>query len=299
MPAALLTLFLEVQDELIKVDVHDDFAKRLGTGASAKHMTELHVHFTELELGEHRTYGKITQIITRVAVIVFQGFQFVGKFFVERVELCACGIAFLQSFLGILIFAFHLVFALLETFIQFTFSELLRLFVDRNHDVRCEVHDLLECLDREIQKQSQTGRGASQKPDMCNRDGQIDVPHPLAAHNAARHFYSALLADHSRVPHSLVFATEALEVFRGSENALAEETIRLCPLRAVVHGFGLRDFSAGPSEDIFRGSNRQGHCIETIGCCGLVCGGRHGNKEGKGNCGEMWLRRDATLLRLP
>ena len=106
---------------------------------------------------------------------------------------------------------------------------------------------------------------------MRHGNGKVDVPHPLAADDAARYFHAALLADHARVAHSFIFTTEALEVLGGSEDALTEEPIRFRALRAVVDGFRLGHFTAAPGEHVFGTRNRERDGIEGIRC-GLFLG---------------------------
>ena len=103
---------------------------------------------------------------------------------------------------------------------------------------------------------------------MRDRYCEVDVTHPLAADDGARDFDAAFLADDAVVTDSLIFAAEALEVLGGTENTLAEESVRLRTLRAVVDGFRLGHLAAGPAEDILGAGDGQCDGIERIGCAG-------------------------------
>ncbi len=59
-------------------------------------VSEFHVHFAELQLGENRTDVQVLQVIHRVLVVLLQALQLVGSRLVERVELVAGGLAGLQ-----------------------------------------------------------------------------------------------------------------------------------------------------------------------------------------------------------
>ena len=71
---------------------------------------------------------------------------------------------------------------------------------------------------------------------MGDRDGEADVAHALAADAGDGDFDAALVADDVLVLHLLVLTAVAFVVADRSEDALAEETVRLGFERAVVDG---------------------------------------------------------------
>ena len=89
--------------------------------------------------------------------LFFRGIEFIGRLFIESVDLGARGTALLQSFLGLLILTLHLVFALVIAFVELALRRSLRILLHCNHDVRGEVDDLLERLDRKIEKETEAG----------------------------------------------------------------------------------------------------------------------------------------------
>src|SRR3989344_3303146 len=99
---------------------------------------------------------------------------------------------------------------------------------------------------------------------MCDWHGEIDVPHTLTSHNASRHLNTALLTDDALVPDTFIFATEALEVLRRSEDTFAKEPVRLGTLGPVVDRLGLGHLSPRPSEDILGTRDGECNCIEGI-----------------------------------
>ena len=103
---------------------------------------------------------------------------------------------------------------------------------------------------------------------MRHGNSQVDMPHPLATDNGSRDFHAAFLADHAVVADPFVLAAEALEVLGGTEDALAEESIRLRTLCAVVDGLRLGHLAAGPAKDVLGAGDGQGDCVEGIGCAG-------------------------------
>src|SRR5262249_13332491 len=111
--------------------------------------------------------------------------------------------------------------------------------VDRRHDRSGEVEDLLELARSDVEQVADAARDALEEPDVRDGSGEVDVPHALAAHLLARHFDAAALADDALAADSLVLAAVALPVLRGTEDALAEETVTLRLERAVVDRLGL------------------------------------------------------------
>ena len=97
---------------------------------------------------------------------------------------------------------------------------------------------------------------------MRDRNSKIDVTHPLAPDDAARDFDTGLLTDDTVVTNPLVLPAETLEVLRGTEDALTEESVWFRTLCSIVDGFWLRDFSSRPTEDVFWASDAQCDGIE-------------------------------------
>ena len=98
------------------------------------------------------------------------------------------------------------------------------------------VDDLLELAGGHVEHQRQTAGHALQEPDVGDRDGEADVAHALATDAGDGDFDAALVADDVLVLHLLVLAAVAFVVADRSEDALAEETVRLGLERAVVDG---------------------------------------------------------------
>src|SRR6185503_5390665 len=76
---------------------------------------------------------------------------------------------------------------------------------------------------------------------------------------AVRHLHAAAVADDALVLDALVLAAEALPVPLGTEDALAEETVLLRTVRAVVDGLGLLHLAVAPRPDVGRGGEADLH----------------------------------------
>ena len=124
------------------------------------------------------------------------------------------------------------------------------LAVDRRHDRGGEVEHLLELARSDVEQVADPAGHALEEPDVRDRSGEIDVPHPLAAHLLPSHLDAAALADDPLVADALVLAAVALPVLRRTEDALAEETVTLGLERAVVDRLRLRHLTGGPVADL-------------------------------------------------
>src|SRR5262249_43127993 len=80
-----------------------------------------------------------------------------------------------------------------------------------------------------------------------------------APHAAVRDLDAATVADDALVLDALVLAAEALPVPLGTEDALAEETVLLRAVRAVVDGLRLLDLAVAPRPDVGRGGEADLH----------------------------------------
>src|SRR5690606_13330573 len=76
------------------------------------------------------------------------------------------------------------------------------------------------------------------------------MPHPLAADAAVRDLHAAAVADHPFVLHAAVLAARAFPVLLRAENPLAEQSVALGTIGAVVDCLGLFDLAEGPLADV-------------------------------------------------
>jgi hypothetical protein len=86
-----------------------------------------------------------------------------------------------------------------------------------------KVDDLLEVAAADAEHHRKARRYRAQEPDVCDRHGQVDVAHALAAHDGARYLDAALLADDALVADAAVFAAVALVVALGAEDLFVKE----------------------------------------------------------------------------
>ena len=97
---------------------------------------------------------------------------------------------------------------------------------------------------------------------MRNGSCKLDVAHSLAANLAASNLNSASFADFALKTNSLVFSAVALPVFLRAENSLAEKTVFLGLLAAVVYSFGARNLAVRPRSNLLGGSKSYFHRLE-------------------------------------
>src|SRR5207248_9360499 len=91
-----------------------------------------------------------------------------------------------------------------------------------------------------------------EEPDVHDRRGQLDVPHPLAPHPRVRHLDAAAVADHPLVLHPAILAAGAFPVLLRSEDALADQPVLLGTIGPVIDRLGLLDLAERPAPDIVR-----------------------------------------------
>ena len=74
---------------------------------------------------------------------------------------------------------------------------------------------------------------------MCHRHNELDVSGTLTTHFLLCHLYAATVADDAFITYALILAAGTLEIFRRTEDALAEETVALWLVGAIVDGLRL------------------------------------------------------------
>src|SRR5439155_8866988 len=129
-------------------------------------------------------------------------------------------------------------------------------------DVRLEVENLLELLERHVEEGSDPRRQALQEPDVRHRGSEVDVPHALATDLRLDDLHAALLADHPPVPHALVLPAVALVVLGGTEDLGAEESIPFGLEGAVVDRFRLLHLTMRPRSDLVGRGERDANGVE-------------------------------------
>ena len=111
-------------------------------------------------------------------------------------------------------------------------------------DVTLVVDDRLELLRRNAQQITDLRGKRPEIPDVHHRHDQRDVAHALAAHLLLGHLHAAAVADDALVADALVLAAMALVVLHRTEDALAEQTVALGLVGAVVNGLRLQHLAA-------------------------------------------------------
>ena len=84
---------------------------------------------------------------------------------------------------------------------------------------------------------------------MCHRHDKLYVTHALTTHFLLGHLYTATVAHDAFITDTFVLSAMALIVFYRAENTLAEKTVALGLVGAIVDGFGFQHFTAGLFED--------------------------------------------------
>ncbi len=95
---------------------------------------------------------------------------------------------------------------------------------------------------------------------------KTDMTHALAAHFLLGYFHRAAVAHDAFVADALVLTAVALVVFYRSEDTLAEETVALGLVGAVVDCFGLENLTARVREDFFGRCEAYGNLREDVFC---------------------------------
>src|SRR6185436_1112275 len=113
-------------------------------------------------------------------------------------------------------------------------------------DVVRVVDDLLEVTERDVEQVAHRAGQGLEEPDVGDGNGELDVPHALAAHLRQGHFDAATVANHAAIADALVLAAMTLPVLDRTENALAEQAVLFRFERAVVDRLGLGDFAPRP-----------------------------------------------------
>ncbi len=131
-----------------------------------------------------------------------------------------------------------------------------------DHHVVLVVDHALERAGGHVEEQAEAARHALKEPDVGDRDGKLDVAHPLAADPRDRHLDAAAVAHDVLVLDPLVLAAGALVVAHRPEYLLAEQAARLGLEGAVVDRLRVLDLSLGPFADRLRRGDGDRHAVE-------------------------------------
>ena len=129
-------------------------------------------------------------------------------------------------------------------------------------DVALVVDDGIEFLGRQTQEITDLVGQGTEIPDVGNGDDQLDVAGTFAAHFLFSHFDTASVTDDAFVTDAFVFAAVALIVFCRAENALAEKTVTLGLIGAVVDSLGLQHLTIRIFQDFLGRGQSDGNLRE-------------------------------------
>jgi hypothetical protein len=115
-----------------------------------------------------------------------------------------------------------------------------------------EINHLFQTGGLHIQQVAQSAGHRLEEPDVGDRSGQLDVPHPLAAHAAMRDLDAATVADHALILHTAILAAGAFPVLFWAKDPLAKQPVLLWAVGAVVDRFWLLHFAERPAADVVR-----------------------------------------------
>ena len=138
------------------------------------------------------------------------------------------------------------------------------------HNIRLEIQDAFQIFERHIQQGPNPARQAFEEPDMGDRTGQRDMPHPLPADLGLNDLNAALLTHDPTVAHAFVFAAVTLIVLGRTEYLGAEQAVTLRLERAIIDGLGLLHLPMRPGTDHIRRGQRDPDGIKTNRILGLL-----------------------------
>ena len=116
------------------------------------------------------------------------------------------------------------------------------------------VDDRLQLLRRNTQQVTDLRGQRTEIPDVHHGHDQRNVAHALASHLLFGHLHTAAIADDALVTDAFVLTAVALVVLHRTENPLAEQTVALGFVGAVVYGLGLEHLAARLGQDLLGGS---------------------------------------------
>ncbi len=85
---------------------------------------------------------------------------------------------------------------------------------------------------------------------MCHRNNELNVAWALATYLLLGNLYTATVAGDTFITDALILTAGALEILCRTEDALAEQTVALGLVCAIVNGLGLGYFAVGVLEDL-------------------------------------------------
>ena len=129
-------------------------------------------------------------------------------------------------------------------------------------DVLLVVDDGVELLGGKTEQITYLVGQGTEIPDVGHGNDELNMAATLTAHLLLGDLYTTAVADDAFVADALVLAAGALVVTRRTEDALAEQTITLWLVGAVVDGFGLGYLTPRVLQDLLRRGKTDGDLRE-------------------------------------
>ena len=138
-----------------------------------------------------------------------------------------------------------------------------RRFARIDDDIIFVVNHALELTRAHIEHQPNARGHAFVKPDVRNRNGQLDVAHAFAPHARQGDFHAAAVTDHALVLDALVFSARTFPVPGRSKDTFAEKAALFRFKRAVINCLRVFDFAFAPGAHGVARGDANCHLIKT------------------------------------
>ena len=129
-------------------------------------------------------------------------------------------------------------------------------------DILLVVDDSVKLLCRKSEQITYLIGQGTEIPDVGHGNHQFNMAATLTAHFLLGHLNATTVADNALVAYALVLAACALIVTRRTKDALAEQTVTLRLIGAVVDGFGLGNLAPRILQNLLRRGETNGDLRE-------------------------------------
>jgi len=152
-------------------------------------------------------------------------------------------------------------------FIHFDELKLLIGAVTRvDHDKGFVIQHPFQVFDRHVQQGADLAGSALHKPDVGDRNRQLDVAHAGTTHPGGGYQHVTAIADGVLEAFLFILAAGALVIPLGAKDAFAKEAVLLGLEGAVVQGIGFGDFAMRPGiDDRVRRGDPDAHKVIVVG----------------------------------
>ena len=256
---------MQIFNKLWKIDFLQKLFDCTCTHLDSNEVNIFIIEFTIIDFVDDCALLEASKDALLVNIVSFKLIKLLGLLCSKLLKICTFNVSFLciasiDCLLSNISLSFEIFEALLDFFI-----------ISLNDEVRCEVNNLFDILNGQVEQEAQCAWRTMHEPDMRNWRSKRNVTHALTARDTLSNQVAIFVDSGFARANTFKLRVVRIDILDWTEDTLTEETITFWFLRAIVNSFRLRNLAVAPIQDIFLTCNGKANRVEIVCADKIIC----------------------------